>query len=358
MSYFYTKSKREVKEKKEVTIYDIADKLGVSTATVSRALQNNPSTSLSTRKKINALAESMGYRPNLFASSLRSQKTHTIGVILHELNSSFITSVLAGIEKIASEAKYNLIIVHSAESVMLEKVNVLNLFNKRVDGIIASLSFDTENLSHFEQFKNKNIPVVFFDRVFEKGDDAKVIINNFQAGYDATAHLIEQGCKRIAIVTSSLKRNVYSERTRGYKQALVDHHMKFDEKLLIVDGLREEDAIRSAKHILSMKTLPDGIFITNDFCAAVIMQSLKDAGIQIPRDIAIVGFNNDNIGKVVSPKLTTVNYPGFEMGKVAAHNLINHLKGIWDLSLSSTVVIKSELIIRESSLKNASTGKK
>ena len=156
MSYFYTKSKREVKEKKEVTIYDIADKLGVSTATVSRALQNNPSTSLSTRKKINALAESMGYRPNLFASSLRSQKTHTIGVILHELNSSFITSVLAGIEKIASEAKYNLIIVHSAESVTLEKVNALNLFNKRVDGIIASLSFDTENLSHFEQFQNKN----------------------------------------------------------------------------------------------------------------------------------------------------------------------------------------------------------
>ena len=105
------------------------------------------------------------------------------------------------------------------------------------------------------------------------------------------------------------------------------NNLKFDEKLVVVDGLKEEDATRSAKHILSLKTLPDGIFITNDFCAAVVMQVLKDAGIQIPRDIAIVGFNNDNIGKVVSPKLTTINYPGFEMGKVAAHNLINHLKG-------------------------------
>jgi len=340
-----------VKANKEITIYDIAGQLGVSPATVSRALNDNPSISISTRKKINSLAEKLGYRHNHFASSLRLQKTHTIGVILHELNSYFITSVLAGIEKIATEAKYNLIIAHSAENPNLEAANARNLFHKRVDGLIASLSFETEDLTHFKQFQSKNIPIVFFDRVFETSETAKVIINNFQAGYDATAHLINQGCKRIAHITSSLKRNVYAERKRGYKQALEDHKLKFDEKLVIIDGFKEDDAIRSAKRILSMKNLPDGIFITNDFCAAVVMQILKDAGIRIPKDIAIVGFNNDSIGKIINPKLTTINYPGFEMGQVAARTLINHLKGVWDMNLTNTIVIKSELIIRESSLK-------
>ena len=340
-----------MKPEKEVTIYDIAKQLSISSATVSRALNNNTSVSADKRKKVNALAESLGYRHNLFASSLRLQKTHTIGVIFHELNSYFITSVLAGIEKIVTEAKYNLIIVHSAESADIEAVNARNLFHKRVDGVIASLSFNTEDLSHFKQFESKNIPVVFFDRVFENSDGAKIIINNFQAGYEATNHLIEQGCKRIAHITSSLKRNVYAERLRGYKQALLDHKLKFDEKLLIVDGLKEEDAVRSANRVLGMKNLPDGIFITNDFCAAVVMQMLKDAGIRIPQDIAVVGFNNDNIGKVISPKLTTINYPGFEMGKLAARTLISHLKGLWDMNITNTMVIKSELIVRESSLK-------
>ena len=340
-----------MKTEKEVTIYDIARQLNVSAATVSRALNTNTSVSAATRKKVSDLAESLGYRHNLFATSLRLQKTHTIGVILHELNSYFITSVLAGIEKIVRAAKYNLIIVHSAESADIEVANASSLFHKRVDGVIASLSFNTKDLSHFQQFQDKNIPVVYFDRVFENSEGAKIIINNFRAGYDATNHLIEQGCKRIAHITSNLTRNVYGERMRGYKQALLDHKIKFDEKLLIVDGLKEEDSTRSANRILAIKPLPDGIFITNDFCAAVVMQVLKDAGIKVPEDIAIVGFNNDIIGKVISPKLTTINYPGFEMGQLAARTLIGHLTGLWDMNITSTMVIKSELIVRESSLK-------
>jgi LacI family transcriptional regulator len=345
------KSSFKVKLEKEITIYDIAKQIGVSSATVSRALNDSASISVATRKKIKQLAEELGYRHNPFASSLRLQKTHTIGVILHELNTYFITSVLAGIEKVVTEAKYNLIIVHSAENSNLEKANARNLFHKRVDGVLASLSFDTEDLDHFKQFQSKNIPVVFFDRVFEDSDGPKVVINNFQAGHDATSHLIEQGCKTIAHITSSLKRNVYSERMRGYKQALLDHKLEFDEKLLIVDGFKEEDAIRSADRILAMKTLPDGIFITNDFCAAVVMQVLKDAGICIPRDVAVVGFNNDSISKVISPKLTTINYPGFEMGEMVARSLITHLKGSRDVNLINKMVIKSDLVVRESSLK-------
>lgn len=340
-----------MKQEKEITIYDIAKKLNISPTTVSRALSDNTAVSAATRKKVITLAESLGYRHNLFASSLRLQKTNTIGVILHELNSYFITSVLAGIEKIVRAEKYNLLIVHSAENTEIEIANAHNLFHKRVDGVIASLSFNTKDLSHFKQFQDRNIPVVFFDRVFENSEGAKIIINNYQAGYDATSHLIDQGCKRIAIVTSSLKRNVYAERMKGFKQAILDHKLKFEEKYLIVDGIKEEDAKRSANKILAMKPLPDGIFITNDFCAAIVMQALKDNGIRVPQDVAIVGFNNDIIGKVVSPKLSTINYPGYEMGQLAARTLIGHLKGSWDMNVTSTMIIKSELIVRESSLK-------
>jgi LacI family transcriptional regulator len=354
--YFYPLN-THVKQQKEITIYDIAEKMGLSPATISRALNDNASISQNTRKKVQALAEELGYRHNTFASSLRLQRTHTIGVILHELNSYFVTAVLAGIEKIATQSKYNLIIAHSAESAELEIANARNLFHKRVDGIIASLSFDTANISHFKQFRDRNIPVVFFDRVFEAEEGTKVIINNSQAGYDATAHLISQGCKRIAHITSNLKRNVYSERLQGYKRALLDNKLKYDEKLIVVDGFSEEDAIRSAKRILAMKPLPDGIFITNDFCAAEVMQVLKDAGVRIPEDIAIVGFNNDPISRMINPRLTTINYPGFEMGQIAARSLINHLNELWDINLTNTIVIKSNLVIRDSSLKNAHTKK-
>ncbi|WP_153799549.1 LacI family DNA-binding transcriptional regulator [Foetidibacter luteolus] len=336
---------------KDITIYDIADKLGVSPSTVSRALKNHASIGSSTRQRIITMANDMGYQANTFASNLRKQKTNTIGIIVHELNSNFITSVLSGIEKIAAQANYDLIIAHSSETSKKEAANASNLFHKRVDGLIASLAFDTDNLAHFKQFRDKNIPVIFFDRVFEEMEGTKVVINNFKAGYDATAHLVDQGCTRIACVTSNLKRNVYSERLRGYRQALQDKGMHYDEKLTIVDGLAEEDAIRSAKKILAMKPLPDGLFITNDFCAAVIMQTLKDAGLHIPADIAIVGFNNDVISKVIDPKLTTINYPGFEMGQVVARNLLNHLRGGWNINHTNTVIIKSELIIRGSSLK-------
>jgi len=340
-----------LKQKKDITIYDIAKEMDMSPSTVSRALNNNPAVHAGTRKKVAALAEEMGYRHNHFASNLRLQRTHTIGVIMHELNSYFVISVLSGIEKIATQAGYNLIIVHSSESAQMEVANAKNLFHKRVDGVIASLSLDTKDLEHFKQFSDRDIPVVFFDRVFEKAGGTKVIINNCQGGYDATAHLISQGCKRIAHITFNLNRNVYSERLRGYKQALAEHQMKFDEKLLIVDGFSEQDAIRAANRVLAMKPMPDGIFITNDFYAAEVMQVLKDAGLDVPGDIAIVGFNNDLICKIVQPKLSTISYPGFEVGQVAARSLINHLNGLWDINLTNTVVIKSELIIRGSSLK-------
>jgi len=334
---------------KDITIYDLAHELQVSAATVSRALNHHPSINKNTRKKIIELASKRGYRSNTFASNLRKQHTNTIGLILHELNSQFMVSVLAGIEKVTTEAKYDLIIGHSSESWEKEAANALNFFNKRVDGLIASLAFDTENLLHFEPYKKKGIPIVFFDRVFEEAEGAKVIIHNRKAGFEATRHLVEEGCKKIIHVTASLQRNVYYERFKGYQDALEASQLCFSEKDILITDLSEKDSIEAANKILAMRPLPDGIFVTNDFAAAIIMRTLQNAGVSIPKDIAIVGFNNDTISTLIQPSLTTINYPGAEIGEIVARNLIQHLQGTSDLSLTNTIIINSDLIIRHSS---------
>jgi LacI family transcriptional regulator len=340
-----------MKQKKEVTIYDIAQKLALSSTTVSRGLNDHAAINKNTRKKIQDTARELGYRHNTFASSLRKQKTNTIGVIIHELNSNFITSVLSGIEKVTAENGYDLLIAHSSESFEKEAANSLNLFHKRVDGLLASLAFDTEGLEHFKHFEDKGIPVIFFDRVEENIENTKVIIDNYKCGYQATQHLIEQGCKRIVLVTASLKRNVYAQRYKGYKDALYDHRIKLDDKLVLVKDLSEQCSVEAAYEILKMTPMPDGAFITNDFSAAVCMQTLKEHGIKIPQDIAVVGFNNDAICKLIEPQLSTIQYPGNEMGEIAARNLINHLKGVSNIKHTNTIVVRSELIIRKSSLR-------
>lgn len=339
-----------MKEPKEVTIYDIARHLKVSPATVSRSLNDSPAVSKDTKKRITEAAKSMGYRFNLFASNLRTQRTHTLGVIVPKLNSNFVSSVLSGIEKVANKSGYNLIISQSQESEKKEIANATTMFNSRVDGLIVSLAYDTKNLNHFKSFFDKNIPVMFFDRVSKEGPSTNVVIDNYKAGYEATTHLIEQGCKGIAHITGTLSRNVYADRLNGYRQALSDHHIAFHKDHLIVNKLDEQSAIEAADQILRMKTVPDGIFVANDSCAAICMQRLTENGYAVPRDIAVVGFNNDLITRIVEPNLTTINYPGQEMGEIVAHNLVNHLEGIVPL-VTNTIIIKSELIIRQSSLR-------
>ena len=340
---------------KDPTIYDIARHLNISTATVSRGIKDHPSVSKKTRKRIFDMVDELGYRSNHFARNLRQQQTNTIGFIVHELNSNFITAVLAGVEKVTTAAGYDLIIAHSSESPVKEAANAKNLFHKRVDGLIASLSFDTTNLDHFKPFADKGIPVLFFDRVVEDGSNTVVIIDNRKCGYQATKHLVDQGCKKIVHVTSSLNRNVYLQRFKGYQDALTESGLAFADNMLIIKDLSEKRAVESAQQIMRMKPLPDGVFITNDFVAAVCMRTFKEQGIRVPEDIAVVGFNNDAIAKLIEPQLTTVNYPGMDVGEIAALNLINHLKGISNIHQTNTIIVRSDLIIRQSSLKKGTT---
>jgi LacI family transcriptional regulator len=337
--------------KKELTIYDLAERLNISVATVSRALNDHPDVNKKTKRKVSELAEAMGYRKNNFASGLRMQKTNTVGFIIHELNSHFIASVLSGIEKVMTDAQYNIIIGHSSESAATEIANANNFFHKRVDGLIVSLAYDTVSLSHYDPFIKRGIPIVFFDRVRKDAPGIKVIIDNHKAGYDATAHLIQQGCSRIMHITGNLAQNVYADRLDGFRKALQENNLPYEPCQLMVTDLSEKAGVEAARQILEMKARPDGLFFANDLCAAVCMKSLKDAGINIPEDIAIVGFNNDTISRLVEPQLTTINYAGREMGEIAANNLLSQLNSASG-EADYTVILASQLIVRDSSKVN------
>ncbi len=349
---FYLCDKAEImKEEKEITIYDIAKHLNISATTVSRGLKDHPAINKNTRKKIVDAAKELGYRSNMFASNLRSKKTHTIGVIVPRLNSYFMSAVLSGMEDAASKEGYNLIISQSLESSEKERANAHTMFNKRVDGLLASLSYDTEGIDHFQQFFTKGIPIVFFDRTFPHNESTSIVIDNYKAAYDVTKHLIEQGCKKIMHLGGNTLRNVYTDRLNGYKQALRDHNIKFDDKFASISDLSEQAGTKAGEHILNMKDKPDGVFAANDTSAVHCMIRLIEAGISIPNDIAFAGFNNDPISKVIQPNLTTVNYPGYTIGESAVNSLINHLNGVSSIKTTNSIVLRSDLIIRASSLK-------
>ncbi|MFM2364075.1 MAG: hypothetical protein RLZZ316_2977 [Bacteroidota bacterium] len=342
-----------MRQEKEITIYDIAQHLNISAATVSRALKDNPAINKNTRKKINDAARELGYRSNTFASSLRSKKTHTLGVIVQKLNSHFISSVLAGMEVAANRNGYNLIITQSLENTAKEIANAEILYNKRVDGLLVSLAYNTSDIDHLAPFFRKNIPVVFFDRTFSHNDSTEVIIDNYRAAYEITKHMLDEGCKRILHISGNSLRNVYADRLRGFKHALHDAQMTFDEKLLYNCSLNEQSGIEAAEYILSLKKQerPDAVFAVNDTVAVHCMIRLKEAGICIPQDIAFAGFNNDPISKVAEPKLTTVSYPGELVGETAVTSLISHLNGTSNIKTTNTIILRSDIIIRPSSLK-------
>ncbi len=336
---------------KEITIYDLARKLNISIATVSRALKNDPVVSKKTKKKIFDLAEEMGYRSNHFARNLRNQRTDTIGVIVPRLNSYFMSTVIAGIENVVNHAGYNLIISQSSESTSKEIANAKTMFNNRVDGLLVSLAYDTDDISHFDIFFKRNVPLIFFDRVTDHKHCTNILIDNRKAAHEVTTHLINQGCKRIVHITAASHSNVYIDRLAGFKHALSDHHINLKKDYIIHSDLSQEAGTIAAEKIRHMRPLPDAVFVANDNCAVGCMLALKQAGIEIPGDIAFAGFNNDPVSKVVEPNLTTINYPGYEMGETAARHLINHLNGTAAIHSTNTILLRSELIIRASSMK-------
>lgn len=338
-------------QKPDVTIYDIAEALEVSPSTVSRSLKEHSSISKKTIQKVRKQAEKMGYRSNIFARNLRRQKTNIIGVIVPRLNSHFMSSAISGMEKVANKNHYKIIISQSHETAEDEAGSVEMMLEQRVDGLIVSLAYNTNDMNHFDTVINHGIPLIFFDRVADLPKSTNVVIDNHRAAYNVVNHLISEGCSRIVHITGNTSRNVYSGRLNGYKQALEDNNIAFASERVFINDLQEKDGQESAEKILHMNPRPDAVFVSNDVCAVSCMAYLNEHGIRIPEDIAIAGFNNDPISRFVKPKITTVDYDGQKVGEVVAQNLINHLEGDDHISITNTIVLNSELIVRASSQK-------
>jgi LacI family transcriptional regulator len=346
----------------QVTIKDIARELGISPSTVSRALKDHPDISPETKKAVNELAEKLNYQPNIVALSLRQSKTNTIGVIIPELVHIFFSTVISGIEDVAYSAGYNVIITQSNESLQREKTDIKALFNSRVDGMLISLSRETSSFEHIDSILAKGVPMVFFDRVYDNSQCSRIIVDDLSGSKEATQHLIDQGYTKIAHLEGPPNLGITKQRLEGYMQALKESNIPVNNDYIAAcpQGTIEEGKAATEK-LLALKQRPDAIFATNDPAAMGAMQAIKEAGLKIPQDVAVVGFSNWFVSALLEPPLTSVDQPGFEMGQEAAKLLIRHIElktKNHEVDIpSETKVLKTRLIVRDSSLKKGKAAK-
>ena len=338
-----------IKKTEQITIHDIARALNIDSSTVSRALNDSPRVSSKTKQRILEKATELGYQRNSLASNLRTNKTNTIGVIVPRISRNFFSSVISGIEDTAQEAGYNVIICQSFESLEREKKIMETLMANRVDGILISISMHTVNYDHLKPYLNLGGSIVFYDRPCHFENCSSISINDYKASFQATEHLIQNGCKNIVHFSGPQLIDLYKNRKQGYVDALKKYGLDFNEAYCLESKLSEEDGVIFAKKILEMGHI-DGIYSSNDTAAISAVQYLKSQGVNIPKDIAVVGFNNDPISSVIEPGLTTINQPDFEMGKMASTLLINHIEN--KKTKPESKVLDIELVIRNSSKHN------
>ncbi len=344
-----------MKIKKEVTIYDLAKELNYSPSTISRALNNHKSISKKTIKVIKEAAKEMGYRPNNLAAGLRNNRSNTIGILISRISRPFQASLISGIEETARKAGYSVLISQSNDKYENEVSNTNALYDSRITGLIVSLSMETVDMSHFQKFIDKGIPIVFVDRVPDNFNSYKVVIDNYTAGYSATKHLIEQGCKRIAHFAGAQHRNIYEERKKGYLDALKEYGLPIEKDLIIhFKTLSFEEGNKATKKLLKMSNPPDGIFSSNDTAAVSAIMCAKKMGVDVPHDLAVIGFNDDPIASIVQPSLSTVSHPANKMGAICARRILDHSVQNYDTDLSEITVLGTEIIVRDSSLKKVS----
>lgn len=337
-------------KKGQVTIRDIALKLNISISTVSRALRDSPEIKLETRKKVLAMAEKLNYTPNVVAQSLRVNKTKTLGIVVPQLASHFFASNISGIQDTAYKRGYNIMICQSNENFDQEKSDLRTLISTRVDGLLISLSRETSSYEHLYNLLDREIPFVLFDRIYEGLPVSTVTVNDTLGAYKATSHLIDQGCKRIAFLSGPEGMYISKKRMAGYERALNERGIRIDPSLVKSSDLTEKSIQHCTEELLAQKERPDAIFAINDPAAIDIMKLLKAKGIKIPEDIALVGFTNMPVSDALEPSLTTVDQPAYEMGRIAANNLLDQLMDP-ERYQPRNIELDTELIVRKSSQK-------
>ena len=341
----------------QVTIKDIARELGISPSTVSRALKDHPDISTETKKAVNELAIKLNYQPNIVALSLRQKKTNTIGIIIPEIVHFFFSTVISGIDDVAKQAGYNVILAQSNESYQREVSDIKVLFNSRVDGMLISVSRETSNFDHIESIISRGMPVVFYDRNYNSPNVSKVIVDDYNGAKEAVNHLIEQGCKRIAHIEGAPGLSISTDRLSGYMDALKENKIKIDEGLIQkCPSGSMEDAKQTTKKLLALPSPPDGVFANTDMMAMGAIMAIKEKGLKVPQDVAVVGFSNWSFSELTEPSLSSVDQPGYEMGQEAARLLIRQIE-VKDKDVAEytpeTKILKTKLIIRNSSQRKA-----
>nr|WP_314897703.1 LacI family DNA-binding transcriptional regulator [uncultured Flavobacterium sp.] len=339
---------------KKTTIYDIAKKLNITAATVSRALNNNPKISASTCKLVSETAAQMNYKPNKLALALQSGKSGNVGVIVPRIDSNLFASIIRGIEEELQPKGYQVIICQTREDKEREIENINTLLNAQVDGILMSFSkFTKENEPVIKNIIKKNVPLIFFDRKKNMDGVSSVTIDDFQGGYAATKHLIEEGCTRIAHLKGDQSLEIYENRTKGYKQALLDYGIEYNENYVFQTISSIEAGREAVEKLLKLQNPPDALFSSGDFTALGAIQELKEHGIKIPEDFCVVGFGNEPFTKFMELSISSVDQSPLEMGRMAAKVFLEQINNTENFKMEKKVVLNPELQIRKSSSRNA-----
>ena len=332
-----------------VTIKDLARELNISASTVSRALKDHPDISKETKRAVQELAQKLNYQPNAVALSLKQRRSNTIGVIIPEIVHYFFSSVISGIEDVAYDAGFNVIICQSNERYEREVANAKTLLSSRVDGVLVSISKETTDYKHLYNFSNNEVAMVFYDRVVPNIVADQVIIDDFDAAYRATRHLIDSGRTRIAHLGGPMALLIGQRRKDGYLKALSEAGIPADENL-ILEADSFEKARMAIMKLINQRKKFDGVFATNDLTAIGAMQTIQKKGYKIPDEIAIVGFSDGRFSGITDPTLTSVDQHGYEMGTQATQMLLKRILSEDDEYPAETKVLNADLIVRGSSI--------
>ena len=332
-----------------VTIKDIAKALGLSTSTVSRALRDTHEISAATKKIVLAYAKEINYQPNPIALSLKERRSKSIGVVVSEVANSYFSQAINGIESIAYDRGYHVIISQTHESYDREVINVQHLASRSVDGLLVSLSSETTDISHLTSLHERGLPIVFFDRVADEINTHKVIANNEKGAYQATEYLIKSGCKRIAHLTSSSHLSISIERLSGYEAALRDNGLEVRPEYIkncLHGGMLPEETETAIKQLMALNEKPDAIFVAGDRLSTGCLSVFKHLKIEVPKDIAMAGFSNSDVLDLFNPSLTSVRQPAFDIGKLATEMLLQLIEAKYPVEEFEKRILETDLYVR------------
>lgn len=340
-------------KKISATLKDIADALSISISTVSRALKSHHRISLATQQRVKNKAKQLGYVSVDMLDSQKQKNSNLIGVIIPKISYHLYAMAISGIESIAEAHGMHIIVCQSNESYAREKSLVQELINVGVNGIIASLASETKEFSHFNALKKLGIPLVFFNRECNDVITNKVTIDNKRAAYEAVSHLVSIGCKRIAYIGGPEILQINADRVEGYKKALRENDIDIPEDYIVYSNFDKESTLSAARKLLYSPVHPDGILTFSDQIAISVMLAAKERGISIPNKLSLIGFNNEPVGELLEPSLTSIDQPGFRMGEEAVQLLLRQLKN--PSEPYEKRILKSFLVVRNSTNKNKIT---